>query len=68
MTMKALFKILYAVLRRDLTKLISIPTTEQPETDISRSGIEPGPPQSEASTLAKSYSNIYKYLLGWNII
>ncbi len=28
-----------------------------PETDMSRQRMEPGPPQWEASTLAKSYSN-----------
>jgi hypothetical protein len=38
------------------------PLLEQPETDMSRPGIEPRPPQ--ASTLAKSYSNIYKLLFG----
>jgi hypothetical protein len=33
------------------------PLLEQAETDISRPGIEQGPPRWEASTLAKSYSN-----------
>jgi hypothetical protein len=32
-------------------------STSKPETDMSRLGIEPGPPRWEASTLAKSYLN-----------
>jgi hypothetical protein len=33
------------------------PLIEKPETDMSRPGIERWPPQREASTIAKSYSN-----------
>ncbi len=41
---------------RDLTKVISI-LNWGPETDMSRSGIEPGPQWWEASTQAKRYLN-----------
>jgi hypothetical protein len=33
------------------------PLLEHPETNMSRPGNEPGPPASQARTLAKSYSN-----------
>jgi hypothetical protein len=32
-------------------------SSKAPETDMSRPGMEPGPPRWEVSTLAKSYSN-----------
>jgi hypothetical protein len=32
------------------------PLQEHPETNMPRPGIKPGPPASQASTLAKSYS------------
>jgi hypothetical protein len=35
----------------DLTKVISILNYRGPRTDMSRPGVEPGPPRWEASTL-----------------
>ncbi len=54
-----------SVLWRTLTEVISLLNyCRDPETDVSRPGIEPGPPRGEASTLATSYGEnllIYKH-------
>jgi hypothetical protein len=40
------------------------PPLELPETNMSRSGIKPGSPSTQASTLAKTYSNSLLIAIG----